>query len=347
MYGPTWLGRIMSALSLCWICATGATPTLVTFSTVDASLLSAWVDAPAGGTPQSLVVFCHGHHETKDVFLVHMQALRAADASGSVLMTASDYRDDQGFPILRGAQDTLAMIQYLRNLYPSLQRILLLGVSMGGGVCGTAASEAGRVGEPSIAALFLLEAVTQLQQTYLEAQTAAALLALIDPTVAQSLAQVVTEIDRDIAAIPEPGGNRAAAFVRRSPAQNGNALQAAGILGGVVVQGVFDGTVPDNQSLTMANTFHAVGIPAVTVQALLGSPGTASGDTLLSDLGLASLLDPFLFFTLVGHGFSGDPSHPVIYQGMCRLQGLLAGNYMIQERLVVVSYPLNAQPCNP
>jgi pimeloyl-ACP methyl ester carboxylesterase len=337
---------ILLAVALAVVATTRATatPVLTTYITVDGTALSAWIDLPPGHAPQTLVMFCHGHHETKDAFLVHMNALRVADTGQTLAMAATDYRDDQGFPVLRGAQDVLALSQQLRSMYPSITRVALFGVSMGGGICGTAASEAGRAGTP-IAALFSLEGVTELQQTYTEAQAAGLLLGLLDPSVGQGLTQTATEIDRDIAAAPEPNGNRAAAFTRRSPAMNGSNLAATGMQGAVNVQGVFDGTVPDNQSLELAAALHAVSDPTVTVEALLGSPGTASGDTLLTDLQLASVIDVDMFFTLVGHGYTGDPTQPVIYQGMCRLQGWLAGTYTLQERFVVVSYPLNNQSC--
>ena len=126
---------------------------------------------------------------------------------------------------------------------------------------------------------------------------------------------------------------------------NGPNLFAAGIKGAAVVQGVFDGVVPDNESLALSYALKRVSIPAVTVQALLGQPGGSNGETIFTLLGLGQNLGGVL--PLIGHGDSDDPSQPVIFQGMCRLKGFLAGTNPIRQRFVVVSYPIVTQSCSP
>src|SRR3989339_1265784 len=54
--------------------------------------------------PTKLVVFCHGYgHTVEDAWLEHMRRT----ASSDVAVVSTNYRDNFGFPSLRGAEDTI------------------------------------------------------------------------------------------------------------------------------------------------------------------------------------------------------------------------------------------------
>ncbi|WMU73322.1 hypothetical protein OQ483_02470 [Enterobacter bugandensis] len=319
-----------------------AAPVQITYQAVDGKILPAYVDTTSV-PPTRMVLICHGHHEGFDATLPLMANIRA-NSPADVLIAAPTYRNDQAFPVLLGAQDVIALTQKLTTDHTALNEVIFWGNSMGGGICGTAAAELGKnntlPSDVTLKTVFLSETVTQLKETYDEAKLVSNTLVLLSPSTAETLKTVVTEIDQDIDSLP--GSTREQAFERRSPVNQAAAIKNAGVQNMVITQGVFDITVPDNQSIEMKLAAANQGIQYELIQAGLGTPGADGGDSLLSLLmTIPGLKNINQILNLTGHGYTGAVTHPVICQTLMRLNDYLNGKYTPDNKITVVSYPGN------
>lgn len=273
------------------------------------------IAAVPGSSPSKLVVFCHGYgHTVESAWLDHMRRVASAD----VAVVASNYRDNFGFPSLRGAEDTIAATRAAMARFPSVTTVYAFGVSMGGNICGNAISESAKA-SPTGKSLYDywvdVEGVSQLGESWLEATVA--------------LPEAAAGMERDAGGTPVdlPGE-----YVRRSPALNAATMKSGGLRAAAVVHGFNDGLVPYNQGREMAAALVLAGIPAQFVNVVFDGPEQTSGTTLTGALsGFSGSAVPdaneALGLNLTGHGFEGDYGHPVIRAGFDQLQLMLDGRF--------------------
>lgn len=158
-----------------------------------------------GEAPTRLVVFAHGiGHTVRESWLPHMRReIRLAKSfenqASDVAFVSTDYRDNLGFPTLRGAHDTITATRYAMEKFPSITTVYMFGVSMGGSISGTAITESTAVTEDgsSLYDYWLdVEGVSQLAETYAEAAAAA--------SISETAAQAQAGIERALVATRLP-----------------------------------------------------------------------------------------------------------------------------------------------
>ena len=252
-------------------------------------------------TPTRLVVFAHGYKQNiANQWQHHMER----EVRPGVAIVTTDYRDNLGFPTLRGAQDLIQVTLNALATYPSIETVYLLGVSMGGNISGTAINESVHSSEDGSSIFdywIAVEAVTNFTETYSEAQGA-------------GLTDVTDDMERDA------GGTREecpASFNRRSPVTRAQEMADNGILAANVVHGVYDGTVPYNQGSSMAQALRGVQIPTQFFTVTCVAEGEDGG----------SVLPGTVTPGAAGHGNEGDETHAVIRTGFEQLNLMLEDNY--------------------
>lgn len=275
-------------------------------------------------TPSRLVVFSHGiGHTVQASWLPHMRrelrlAQRLENTPGEVAFVATDYRDNLGFPALRGAYDTIAATQYALDKFPSIETVYLFGVSMGGAVSGTAIVESAAISDDGSSLYdywITVEGVSQLAETYSEAKAAA------EATGNETAMAAAAGIERDTGGTP---AECPLAYQRRSPALHAAQMQLGGIKAATVLHPVNDGLVPYNQGREMAGALTTAGI-ATQFYTIVGIPeGQNPGSTGTGTLG-AGEADPLL--NLAGHGSEADAHHPVMRSAFEQLRKMLDGTY--------------------
>jgi len=272
--------------------------------------------------PTRLVVFSHGiGHNVRSSWLPHMLreirlAKSLANHPSDVAFVTTDYRDNLGFPALRGAHDTIAATLHAMARFPSIKTVYLFGVSMGGAVSGTAIVESTAVtadGSSLYDYWLDIEGVSQLAETYAEAAAVASM--------SETAAQAQAGLERDT------GGNPVIcplAYARRSPAYHGAEMKLAGLRAATVVHAINDGLVPHNQGRVMAAALTTAGIATQFFTIAEVYPGQDPGTTGTGTVG-AGDLDPYL--NLAGHGSEAQASHPVMRVGFENMRKMLDGTY--------------------
>ncbi|WP_372864248.1 alpha/beta hydrolase family protein [Spongiibacter sp.] len=277
-----------------------------------------------GEQPTRLVVFSHGiGHSVRSSWLPHMRReLRLAQSlentPGNVAFVATDYRDNFGFPTLRGAYDTIAATEYALQAFPSIDTVYLFGVSMGGAVSGTAIVESAAISEDGSALYDYwidVEGVSQLAETYSEAKAAA------EATGNATAMAAASGIERDTGGTPV---ECPLAYQRRSPALHAAQMQLGGIKAATVIHPLNDGLVPYNQGREMAGALTTAGIPTQFFTVLGVSEWQNPGTTATGTLGAG---DADSSLNLAGHGSEADANHPVMRAAFEQLRKMLDGSY--------------------
>jgi hypothetical protein len=264
-----------------------------------------------GSTPTRLVVFCHGLGQTvEDAWIEHVRRTVTPD----VAVVTTNYRDNLQFPILRGAHDTIAATLMAKARFPSVETVYLLGVSMGGAVSGTAIAESVHVTEDGAGLYDYWVNVEGLVNQFEAWTLASAAL----PAVANDLAE---DAGGTPAEVPEE-------YARRSPLFRVADLAATRLRAVAMVHAFNDGLVTYNQSREMAAAQLGVALPTQVFNVLRHAQGQDPGTTGTGFFGsLLGTGDPNDAVGLAGHGFEGDPNHPVIRTGFEQLALMLAGDY--------------------
>ncbi|HWG91835.1 MAG TPA: prolyl oligopeptidase family serine peptidase [Candidatus Thermoplasmatota archaeon] len=286
----------------------GITTEWVIVPTEGGATVDGYLAYPTSGTPTTLVVMAHGVGNTvQGAWTGHVEET----ASHGAVALAINFRDNLGFPVMQGAEDlNNAALQTLAR-FPTIDTVVLFGVSMGGAVSGTALTlEAERApGVPLWDYWFDIEGVSNLFETYYQAKA-----------VGHSAA---AGIERDAGGSPE---QVPAAFVARSPALNAHKMGY--LKGAFLVHALNDGTVPYNQGREMQAGLTAAGVTTEFVTILGEERDHTEGTTGTGRIfGLAKLPDPSEVSTLhlAGHAWEGDREARVMAYGFERLFALLAG----------------------
>lgn len=268
-----------------------------------------------GTTPTRLVVMAHGYgHNVEQSWAQHV----ARTVRDDTAVVTTNYRDNDGFPILKGAQDTIQATLDALDRFPSIDTVYLLGISMGGAVSGTAITESIGLG-PGGGSLYdhwiFVEGVSMPAETWAEAS------AIGHPAAGQ--------IEDDAGGTPLDAPD---AYLRRSPALRAHEMATGGIETSVVVHGLHDGLVPYNQGREMAKALVAAGIPTSMFTVTRDETGQTSGTTITKDIAdVTGLPDPNEdTLDLAGHGSEADYGHPVIRTGFEQLELMLDGTYVAE-----------------
>lgn len=282
-------------------------------TTVDGSTVTGLLGHVPGSQPTRLVVFCHGYgHTVEASWFGHVQRTVRADTA----VVTTNYRDNLGFPTLKGAQDTIVATQMALARFPTIQTVYLLGVSMGGAISGTAITESiglGPNGESLYDYWVMVEGVSMLAETWLEATAAAP----------ETAAQIEDDAGGTPLTVPQE-------YQRRSPALLTQDMAAGGLRAAVVVHDFNDGLVPYNQGREMALALQLARIPTQMFDVARHADDQPAGTTGTGAIaGIPGLDDPndTLGLNLAGHGSEADEHHPVIRTGFEQLEMMLDGTY--------------------
>ena len=264
-----------------------------------------------GTAPARLVVYCHGlNQDVRRVWVQHTEATVRPDT----VAIASNYRDNERFPVARGAHDTIAATLLALERFPTVETVYLFGVSMGGAVSATAITESMAL-SPEGASLYqhwiAPEPLSNLAEAWAEASVA--------------LPQVAEDIADDAGGTPltAPG-----AYQRRSGALNTGLMALGGLRTLTLTHAVNDGLVVYNQGRELATAAAASGIPTQLWTLLRVAPEQEPGTQLSGAItGFFGAPDPTGPAGLSGHAWEGDPHHPIMRIAFEQLAALLDGEY--------------------
>lgn len=271
--------------------------------------LTGWLALPADpASATHLVIVAHGYGWTAADWKHHLTFM----AEHGAIAIAVDYGN---WEIGRGVRAIDSAYSDMQRRFPSATTTTVFGVSMGGAVSVSAIDHGWVCGLsfgcniPSYEYWFDIEGVSNLAETYAEANLAA--------PVAPIAAQTVAEIDRECAGWPIILGGPAYCFYRYSGAFHAEQMAANGVKGVVVVHSVNDGLVPYNQGQEMVQALRAADIPTEFTTVLRGDaePGT----TLTGYAGQPAPAG------LAGHASEVSTTHPVMRIALDRLAVLLDG----------------------
>lgn len=301
---------VLSMLAFAVIPATAEEPVVVmeelVMTTRDGTNVTGRLAYVNGTDPTTLVVMVHGQGNTVEgAWLGHIRET----ASHGVAVVAVNFRDNMGFPAMQGAEDTIDATHLAKARFPSVTRVLLFGVSMGGCISGIAAAEA-----PGLYDYwFNVEGVANLYETYAEAKGVG------HPAAAG--------IERDAGGTPQQVPTE---YARRSPALRASDL--AYLDGVFMVHAVNDGLVPYDQAIEMNAALHAANIPTMFVTVGRENPDHTTHTTGTGQIArLVGINDPNEWNTLglkahlAGHSWEGDRDSIVMREAFTALFDVIHG----------------------
>lgn len=290
---------------------------------------------PADGVADvsRLVVMVHGFGHTVQASWVPHMIETVARAPGTAAV-AMNFRDNFGFPIFQGAEDTIRGTLYALDRLPNVDTTVLYTVSMGAAIGGTALhiAPAYHDGAGLYDHWFAIEPAANPLETYLAAKA-------IAPAV--PIGETASEgMERDAGGTPAEAPD---AWLLRIPVLHVAEMKAAGLQSTVVVHGLYDGLVPYDQGreLTTALVAHGMSVEMYTV--LRGAPGHTSGTTPTSHLGQPQYDPNEQYLHLAGHGSEADRDHIVVATGLERLFAFLDGTGVEGHREYLVDHGLGTE----
>ncbi|MDP9101474.1 MAG: hypothetical protein M3N21_04935 [Actinomycetota bacterium] len=305
--------------------------------TVDGQRTFGFYALPAAA-PKGIVVFAHGHGHNAADWQQHL--LRTAARDGVIAVAMNYHGEDvikrYGWRVKEGAADSVQAAEVFSVACPAASTIVMYGVSMGGNTAGLAAAIPAKraSGAPLFNYLFLIEPVTNVTETYLEANAVA-------PTGNATAAKAVKEIEQEMGG---PMSNPAVAptYLAASDVTHGADIKAAGLKGVVLVHDIDDGQAGYNQTQEMTAALAAQGIATDTFNVVTKQPGNTDDDTWLDKdvLGVVpGYDDPF-----VGHGSETSTTQLNITTGFDRLAALFNAGEVPHCRQFLVDGHAGLQP---
>jgi acetyl esterase/lipase len=275
--------------------------------------------------PTGIVVFAHGYGHTSQSWREH--AARTA-AEHDVIALAMDYRgteivpaeergglpSSRGWQVTEGAEDSIAAAQLFERRCPSVEHIVIHGVSMGGNTSGLAAAAGAQRsdGTPLFDHWIAVEPAVNVVEIY---QGARALSATGNSFAANAVEDIERQAGGSFEEVPD-------AYLERTVVTRAADIAAAGLRGLVLVHGLDDGLVPTNQSREMQAAMRAVGVPTELYTVVTRGPDSESGSTLTGAvLGGTGVYDP----PLAGHASETSTTHTVGVTGLEALDRVLRG----------------------
>lgn len=271
--------------------------------------------------PDALVVFAHGYGHTSESWRDHI--VDTVAETGAIAL-AMDYRgteiipdpdggppSSRGWQVAEGAADSIAAAQLFEASCPTVETIVMYGVSMGGNASGlaVAAGATRSDGTPLFDWWFDIEGATNVIETYQEARAVAL---SGNGFAANAQADIEREMGGTFEQVPQ-------VYLERTVVRRAEDIAASGLRGVVLVHGLDDGLVPYDQTREMAARLAQVGVPydvfTVGTRGEDSEPGTTLTGTVLGPAGYTS---PF-----AGHASEASDSHIVGNTGFDRLAALL------------------------
>jgi hypothetical protein len=281
------------------------------------------------GQPKGIVVFAHGHGHIAADWQDHLTRTAARDGVIAVAMnyTNEDLTRRYGWRVNEGAQDSVNAAQYFLRLCPQAKTVVMYGVSMGGNTAGLAAALPAKRsnGAALFDYLFLIEPVTNVTETYLEAQGVAR---SGNATATKAVAEIEQEMGGPL------GPDTAAAYQHSTVVTRGADIKAAGIKGVVLVHDVDDGQAGYNQSQEMFSALMQQSVPTDMFNVTTKQSGNTDDDTWLDGYVTGNV--PGYDNPFVGHGSETSTTQLNITTGFDRLAALFATGAVPHCRQFVV-----------
>lgn len=268
-------------------------------------------------TPDVLVVFAHGYSHRVEGWARHLARVAARDGALTVAMNYRGLTDlppdaggvprSRGYPVKTGAEDLNAAALAMLAACPSLRRVVLFGVSMGGNVSGVALALQPRRpdGRPLYDHWIGVEGAFNLIELYEGSR--------VVTQISDFAAAVKEDIEKETGGTPE---TQPAAYAERTVVARSAEIAAAGLQGVTLVHGVEDGLAPYDNGFQLTQLLRAAGTPTDFVTVTRRGAGDDPDTTLAGYAGQTT--------GFAGHGGELSEKHAVIDTGFARLHALLS-----------------------
>jgi hypothetical protein len=276
---------------------------------------------PAAADPTVLIAMFHGYGNDSCSWRRHLQRFAATGA----VAFAMDYEPYTGAPsnhsrrgwsVQRGAVDSIAQAKYFLAQYPSIKTVISFGISMGGNASGLAvAQQAKRAdGKPLFDYWIGVEGVNNLTEEY----QALSPLGAVNAGAEEFRVDVERETGGTLLTAPD-------AFRQRTVVARAPDIAASGLKGALLVHGIDDGLVPNNQVHEMTVALRAAGVPVEVYNVLRSRTAEDYPDDTASAIALAALVAGYNS-PLAGHGWEGSYTQNVVMTGFGQLFALVCGS---------------------
>lgn len=268
---------------------------------------------PAEKDPATLIVFGHGYGHDSTSWIEHM---RNAARDHGVVSVTMDYRGTyrqgagtRGWFVKEGADDMIAATKFFQQECPSIEQVIIFGVSMGGNSTGLAVARASREEDaeqdPLFDYWFNIEGAVNVIETY----AGASALAGSGNTFANNAKADIEQEMGGKTLAEDPEGYADLAVVSHS-----DEIAASGVKGVVMVHAIEDGLVPYNQPRELIPLLLKGGIPVEMYTA--GRHEGESGTTITGYSG--QKVSPF-----AGHATESSQRHIIMTTAFDRLWELV------------------------
>ena len=286
--------------------------------------------------PRSLLVFAHGYQASSQEWVSHLaQAYQHGDAAVAMDYHGTNFQTNDVWKVREGAQDMIAAAQFFLSSCPSIKRVVMFGVSMGGNSSGLAVAAGARKpdGSPLFDYWFDVEGVTNLLEEYTGARALA-------PTGNNLAAGAVQAIQDECGGAPESGPAVAACYQSLTLVTRAQDIAASGVKAVVMIHAVEDGEVPSDQTRQMSTELRGFGLTTDVYDVLRRNQGETDSELSLLEYANLPAADPF-----AGHTGESTTHTAVMGTALTLLWNLLGGTYdPITEEHVVDNQTLGIAP---
>lgn len=266
----------------------------------------------------TLVVYAHGYGHSSESWRQHL--LDTAERTGALAL-AMDYRgtefigdDDgdgvpstRGWRVAEGALDSIAAARLFEERC-GVERIVLMGVSMGGNAAGLALAEqpAASDGGPLFDWWVQVEGASNVIETYQGARA----LSPVNEFAANAAADIEQEMGGTFEEVPQ-------VYAERTVVNRVDDIVASGVRGAFVVHAFEDGLVPYNQARELVESLRRGGL-ATDMHSVGSRDDESEAGTTIS--GYAGVDSP-----MTGHASERSTTHLVMRTAFELVDRLIAG----------------------
>lgn len=277
--------------------------------------------------PRVLLVFAHGYQASSASWTDHLaQAYQHGDAGVAMDYHGTDFQTNDVWKVREGAQDMIQAATFFLNTCPSIKKVVMFGVSMGGNSSGLAVAAGAKKpdGTPLFDYWFDIEGVANLLEEYSGARALA-------PSGNKLAAGAVTAIQDECGGAPESGATAAACYQQLTLTSRPQDIAGSGVKAVVMIHAVEDGEVPSDQSKQLSTELRALGETTDVFNVLRRNAGETNSELSLLEYANPPFADPF-----AGHTGESTSTTAVMGTALALLWGLLDGTYRpaTQDHLV-------------